>query len=96
MRPPRAPKVERFIDIAKLPVDAVNMYPDPFWHPIKGRERKRLGNAVGLSQFGLESAHPFLAAMVDHVAFVGTRDRADAALRIVQRGARGAAFGVRA
>jgi len=41
------------IDIAKLPTDSINMYPDPFWQPIKGRERKRLGNAVGLSQFGV-------------------------------------------
>jgi uncharacterized cupin superfamily protein len=41
------------IDIAKIPVDTVNTYPDPFWQPIKGRERKRLGNAVGLSQFGV-------------------------------------------
>jgi uncharacterized cupin superfamily protein len=29
------------------------MYPEPFWQPIVGRERKRLGNAVGLSQFGV-------------------------------------------
>ena len=41
------------IDIAKIPVDAINKYPAPFWQPIKGRERKRLGNAVGLSQFGV-------------------------------------------
>ena len=41
------------IDIAKSPVDTVNMYPEPFWQPIKGRERKRIGNAVGLSQFGV-------------------------------------------
>ena len=41
------------IDIAKIPADAVNNYPDPFWKPIVGRERKRLGNAVGLSQFGV-------------------------------------------
>lgn len=41
------------IDISKLPVDTVNLYPDPFSEPIKGRERKRLGNAVGLSQFGV-------------------------------------------
>ena len=41
------------IDVAKLPVDTVNMYPDPFWKPVVGRERKRLGNAVGLSQFGV-------------------------------------------
>ncbi|AMN44823.1 cupin domain-containing protein [Rhodoplanes sp. Z2-YC6860] len=41
------------IDIANIPVDTINMYPDPFHQPIKGRERKRLGNAVGLSQFGV-------------------------------------------
>src|ERR1044071_6892397 len=41
------------IDIARLPVDTINLYPDPSWHPIKGRERKRLGNAVGLLQFGV-------------------------------------------
>ena len=41
------------VDIAKIPVDTVNTYPDPFWQPIVGRERKRLGNVVGLSQFGV-------------------------------------------
>jgi uncharacterized cupin superfamily protein len=41
------------IDIAKIPIDTVTNYPDPFWKPIVGRERKRLGNAVGLSQFGV-------------------------------------------
>ena len=41
------------IDIAKVPIDTVNNYPDPFWKPIVGRERKRLGNAVGLTQFGV-------------------------------------------
>ena len=41
------------IDIAKIPADAVNNYPDPFWKPVVGRERKRLGNAVGLTQFGV-------------------------------------------
>jgi uncharacterized cupin superfamily protein len=41
------------IDTSKIPVDTVNNYPDPFWQPIAGRERKRLGNAVGLSQFGV-------------------------------------------
>ena len=29
------------------------MYPDPFWKATVGRERKRLGNAVGLTQFGV-------------------------------------------
>src|SRR5262245_8015976 len=41
------------VDIAKLPVDTVSHYPDPFWKPIAGRERKRLGNVVGLTQFGV-------------------------------------------
>jgi uncharacterized cupin superfamily protein len=41
------------IDIAKVPADTANNYPDPFWKPIVGRERKRLGNAVGLTQFGV-------------------------------------------
>ena len=41
------------IDIAKVPADTVNNYPEPFWKPIVGRERKRLGNAVGLTQFGV-------------------------------------------
>ena len=41
------------IDIAKVPVDTVTNYPDPFWKPIVGRERQRLGNAIGLSQFGV-------------------------------------------
>jgi uncharacterized cupin superfamily protein len=41
------------VDIAKVAVDTVTNYPDPFWKLIVGRERKRLGNAVGLSQFGV-------------------------------------------
>jgi uncharacterized cupin superfamily protein len=41
------------IDIAKLPVDSVVNYPDPFWKLLEGRARQRLGNSVGLSQFGV-------------------------------------------
>ncbi len=41
------------IDIAKLPVDTVSLYPDPFRQVTVGRERKRLGNAIGLNQFGV-------------------------------------------
>jgi len=41
------------IDIAKVPADTACPYPDPFWEPIVGRARQRLGNAVGLSQFGV-------------------------------------------
>jgi uncharacterized cupin superfamily protein len=41
------------IDIAKLPVDTRTNYPAPFDRVVSGRERKRLGNAAGLDQFGL-------------------------------------------
>ena len=41
------------IEIAGLPVETGTMYPDPFWKATVGRERKRLGNAIGLSQFGV-------------------------------------------
>jgi uncharacterized cupin superfamily protein len=41
------------IDIAKIPVETNTNYPDPFWQPIVGRQRQRLGNAVGLNQFGV-------------------------------------------
>jgi uncharacterized cupin superfamily protein len=44
------------IDIASLPTDTVCLYPEPFWKPIEGRSRKRLGNAVGLTQFGVNLA----------------------------------------
>jgi uncharacterized cupin superfamily protein len=41
------------IDIGRLPVETTTAYPDPFHKPIEGRLRKRLGNAVGLTQFGV-------------------------------------------
>jgi uncharacterized cupin superfamily protein len=41
------------IDIAKLPVDTRTGYPAPLDRVVIGRERKRLGNAVGLDQFGV-------------------------------------------
>jgi uncharacterized cupin superfamily protein len=41
------------IDISKLPVEAAYTYPDPYWKVQVGRSRKRLGNAVGLTQFGV-------------------------------------------
>jgi uncharacterized cupin superfamily protein len=41
------------IDIAKLPVDARSTYPEPFRGVVAGRERMRLGDAVGLDQFGV-------------------------------------------
>jgi uncharacterized cupin superfamily protein len=41
------------IDIAKLPADSRTAYPEPFRQIVAGRVRKRLGDAVGLSQFGV-------------------------------------------
>lgn len=41
------------IDIANVPVDTRTGYPKPFDRVVVGRERKRLGNAVGLDQFGV-------------------------------------------
>ena len=44
------------IDIDKLPLDTATRYPEPFCRAVIGRERKRLGNAVGLDQFGVNLA----------------------------------------
>jgi uncharacterized cupin superfamily protein len=41
------------IDIEKLPIDTATGYPEPFRQAVAGRLRKRLGNAVGLDQFGV-------------------------------------------
>jgi uncharacterized cupin superfamily protein len=41
------------IDIASLKTDTVSNYPEPYRRAVEGRERKRLGNAVGLDQFGV-------------------------------------------
>ena len=41
------------IDTDKISLDTLCMYPEPFHQPIEGRVRKRLGNAVGLDQFGV-------------------------------------------
>jgi uncharacterized cupin superfamily protein len=41
------------IDIASLPLDTRTAYPKPFDRMVVGRERKRLGNAAGLDQFGV-------------------------------------------
>jgi uncharacterized cupin superfamily protein len=41
------------IDIASVPAETAYTYPDPFWKVLVGRARQRLGNAVGLSQFGV-------------------------------------------
>jgi uncharacterized cupin superfamily protein len=41
------------IDIEKLQADKSSGYPQPFRAAVAGRSRKRLGNAVGLDQFGV-------------------------------------------
>jgi uncharacterized cupin superfamily protein len=56
------------IDIDKLPVDTRTGYPAPFNRLVIGRERKRLGNAVGLDQFGvnLTTLKPGAASALRH------------------------------
>jgi len=41
------------IDIANVPVDTRTGYPQPLDRVVAGRQRKRLGNAAGLDQFGV-------------------------------------------
>jgi uncharacterized cupin superfamily protein len=41
------------IDIAALKIESATNYPEPFNRAVQGRLRKRLGNAVGLDQFGV-------------------------------------------
>jgi uncharacterized cupin superfamily protein len=41
------------IDIAKIAHDTSTGYPPPFKAAVEGRSRQRLGNAVGLDQFGV-------------------------------------------
>ena len=41
------------IDIPNVKVEVFTGYPAPFRDAVAGRERKRLGNVVGLDQFGV-------------------------------------------
>jgi uncharacterized cupin superfamily protein len=41
------------IDLDAIPLDTHSGYPEPYRQVTIGRERKRLGNAVGLDQFGV-------------------------------------------
>jgi uncharacterized cupin superfamily protein len=41
------------IDVSTLPTDSRTNYPPPFDRTVAGRIRKRLGNAAGLDQFGV-------------------------------------------
>ncbi len=56
------------IDIANVPVDARSTYPIAFAKVVAGRERKRLGNAAGLDQFGvnLTTLKPGAASSLRH------------------------------
>ena len=56
------------INIAKLATDTRTGYPPPFDRVVVGRERKRLGNAVGLDQFGvnLTTLKPGAASALRH------------------------------
>jgi uncharacterized cupin superfamily protein len=56
------------IDIASLPVDARTNYPPPYDRVVAGRSRKRLGNAAGLDQFGvnLTTLKPGAASALRH------------------------------
>src|SRR5271156_2331961 len=56
------------IDIAKLPVDSRSTYPEPYNQVVSGRSRKRLGNAAGLDQFGvnLTTLKPGAASALRH------------------------------
>src|SRR5271167_976007 len=56
------------IDIANSPVDSRTHYPEPFNQAVVGRSRKRLGNAIGLDQFGvnLTTLKPGAASALRH------------------------------
>jgi uncharacterized cupin superfamily protein len=56
------------IDIAKLPVESRSTYPEPHNRVTAGRLRKRLGNAAGLDQFGvnLTTLKPGAASSLRH------------------------------
>src|SRR5882672_4432916 len=41
------------IDIENLKTDSITGYPEPYRQIVLGRIRKRLGNAAGLDQFGV-------------------------------------------
>ena len=41
------------INVAGLTTDSISGYPEPFRGAVAGRSRKRLGNAAGLDQFGV-------------------------------------------
>jgi uncharacterized cupin superfamily protein len=56
------------IDITNLPTDTRTGYPPPYDRVVVGRIRKRLGNAAGLDQFGvnLTTLKPGAASALRH------------------------------
>jgi uncharacterized cupin superfamily protein len=56
------------IDIDGLNIEARTGYPEPFRKVVEGRSRKRLGNAAGLTQFGvnLTTLKPGAASALRH------------------------------
>ena len=56
------------IDIGKIAADSRTSSPPPYDRIVVGRERKRLGNAVGLDQFGvnLTTLKPGAASALRH------------------------------
>ena len=56
------------IDIDGLSSDQATGYPEPFRKVVQGRSRKRLGNAAGLTQFGvnLTTLKPGAASALRH------------------------------
>ncbi len=41
------------IDLSKVPISGGTGYPEPFRAAVAGRSRQRLGNAIGLTNFGV-------------------------------------------
>src|SRR5215475_2231488 len=56
------------IDLGKVPVDASTAYPQQFRKVVDGREKQKLGNVVGLTQFGvnLTRLRPGAASALRH------------------------------
>jgi uncharacterized cupin superfamily protein len=56
------------IDIDSLKIESATGYPEPFRKVVEGRSRKRLGNAAGLTQFGvnLTTLKPGAASALRH------------------------------
>jgi uncharacterized cupin superfamily protein len=56
------------IDVDGLRIESGSGYPEPFRKVVEGRSRKRLGNAAGLTQFGvnLTTLKPGAASALRH------------------------------